>query len=470
MIHDLQDMAKQFTREWEIWKLTNEAAAGRNDGEKVEREKRMAEARKVRDRIREEMLREEEERDGGRRVRWDDGGGGGSGSDGDVSPPWDGGNSVSGNISGKAPWDQPSPAAKTSGRASWDEPSPGTPTADNGAQWDRPSPKPDTSGRATWDEPSPRPTTSGRALWDKPSPSTPTASNRASWDEPSPTPNISSRAVWDEPTNSGSAPWNNSLFDPGRESPTHDLSNPTPSVVPWNQPIASTRGRVSWDDPDASHNSGRRSPTYNLPSSSRDQTYQQSTSEQSTRQWNEPTRDNDTYNSGGRTLTREQRLAPPTASAPWNKPTNRTQSSRASWDDPVPSPPRDPNSAGEQAYLSRPPAVITGDLNQRAWNEPAGGSAVRDSDFRDYQRLQAAPASVASWDAPSRSGNDGRARWEQEDRSRGNNESEDRDAHQGNDNGGSDDGEASPQWSGEYGGDTPDPGNSGRGKAPWDYY
>lgn len=281
-------MAKQFTREWEIWKLTNEAAAGREDEEKIEREKKMAEARKERDRVRAEMIREE----AAERVLWAgvgpgeatwDNGGGGNGY-GEASPQWDGRN----QSGSRAPWDEPA-RSEVGDSALWDQPIGGGGGSDGGVspEWD--------GGVSTNNRNS-----SGRAPWDEPSSSAPRndALDNPSGRSPSYEP-PSSRVGQSYGGSSSKAPWD----------------APTGARAPSYEPLSSGRrgspSRAPWDAP-----AGGRSPTYEPHSSGRSQPYQsaQQTSSSSIAPWDQPPKE------------------PIVAS--WNQPI--ASSSRAPWDEPGP--------------------------------------------------------------------------------------------------------------------------------------
>lgn len=406
-------MAKQFTREWEIWKLTNEAAAGREDEEKIEREKKMAEARKQRDRVRAEMIREEEAERvlrghvGLGRAAWgNDGGGGGGGDNGEVSPQWGGGNDSRSDGEVSPQWGggfSPN-STNDSGRATWGEPSASSPLWNSNSYSSNarsPSYEPPGSGEASWGAPaggrSPtyEPPGSGRnqsyqsgqassssmAQWGEPA-------SVASWSQPAAS---SSRAQWDESEQAaGSASGGASWSEPARgndNSYTSDLRSP-PTSPPHSPPLPST---VSWGAPTGGPQ-GDRARTAN----------------------------NDTVGGGrGRVAAHELH----TFSASSARGASRGQSNDA--DDESLS--RDPNSEGERAYLRRAAAGVgTGaPLDVPAGRDGSGGNNENRSGGEE---------------------NSGDLLW-----------------------GGSGDyenGDSSPRWSGGYGESSP----AGEDRMPWEDY
>lgn len=429
-------MAKQFTREWEIWKLTNEAAAGREDEETIEREKKMAEARKERDRVRAEMIMEE----AAERALWDNSGLGGAtwdnGGSREASPPWNGGNET-GSRGGMAPWNELA-RSEAGSSAPWD-----LPTGDYGS---------DGGVSPAWD--------GGISANSE---------------------NTSGRALWDEPSGSTSAPWNGTSYNPGGRSPTYE-------------PPGSGRSQSYGGSPSRDRPTGGRSPTYEPSGYSGSQLYQ---SEQqaglssadlsdepaaplSRASWDEPelaTGDvgegapwgggsDNSYTSILRSPPRD--LLDPGA-ASWDMPTREPQSDRA----PTASdstaggrigrvathelhsfsassaagPPwgqgndaddvyRDPNSEGEQAYLRRAAAAGSHDEGRSAWRQGSGNSGNNRSGGNNE----------------SGGNEDGRSPWD----------------GYGDNGGDAGDGGGSPPWDGGFGGISPAMGSSDN-KAPWDY-
>lgn len=414
-------MAKQFTREWEIWKLTNEAAAGREDEEKIEREKKMAEARKQRDRVRAEMIREEE----AERVLWGhvglggaawgndgdgDGGGGGSGGNGEASPQWVGGNDSRSDGEVSPAWGFSANSTNDSGRAPWDEPS-GT----SSPPWNSNSYNP--NARSPSYEPPPG---SGGASWDAPA-----GGRSPTYEPPGSERNQSYQSG--QASSSLSAPWGE--------------PNISSSVAPWSQPAASSSrsasGGTPWNEPaggsDNSYTSDLRSPPTSLPRppplSSTVLWGAPTGGPQSDRA---PTASNDTVRGRGRVAAHE--LHNFSASS-----ASRGQSNDAD-DEPLN---RDPNSEGEQAYLRRAAAGLgTGaPLDVPTGRDGSGGLWAQRGDNNRNNR---------SGEEEDSGNEDGNAPWD------------------GNAGNGDDyeNGDSSPRWSGGYGGSSP----AAEDRAPWEDY
>lgn len=456
-------MAKQFTREWEIWKLTNEAAAGREDEEKIEREKKMAGARKERDRVRAEMIREEAAE---RALRGDvelggvasDNRGGGRGG-GERSPPW-GGRGGSGSP-GRAPWDEPARS-----------------DVGDSAPWDRPIGGGESDGGVS-------------PAWDGGISAGSTS--------------ISGRAPWDEPAESSSAPWNDTSRGPGGRSPSYDPPDST-----GGQSYGSS-SRAPWDAP-----AGGRSPTYEPLGPGRNQSYQsgQQASSPSRAPWDAPTGGRSpTYESPGSGRSQSYQSgqqASPSLKTPLGQPAE--ESSVAPWDQPAVSPSRapwddgtgdndssvfrSPSSSPERTPTS-PPATT--------WDAPTGGPEsdgilTTSNDTVGERRGRVAAHELHTFSALSAMG----APWGQDSDV---NESEYRDPNSegeqaylgraavagsgaeardarneggsneggnapcdNNDNGDSaGGGNVSPPWSGGFGGSSPAAGDSSN-DAPWENY
>lgn len=480
-------MAKQFTREWEIWKLTNEAAAGREDEEKIEREKKMAGARKERDRVRAEMIREEATE---RALRGDvrlggaasgNGGGGRGGVEG--SPPWGGRNGRGGSGSpGRAPWDEPA-RSDVGDSAPWNRPIGGG-ESDGGVSpaWDGGISAGSTSvgGRAPWDEPAESSSApwndaslnlSGRSPSYEPPGSTGGqsyggSSSRAPWDLPAgersssyelpgsgrsqsyksgQQASSSSGAPWDAPA-SGRSPTYESPGSKGSQSyqsgQQASPSSKTPlgqpaesSVAPWDQPTISP-SRAPWDDVTG----GNDSSVFRSPSNSPERT---PTSPPATT-WDTPTGEpesdgiltasNDTVGEGrGRVAAHELHTfsALSAMSAPWGQDSDANELEH-----------RDPNSEGEQVYLRR--AAVAG----------SGTEALRDARNKGESKWEQGSGNNGSSGSNEGSGNEA------------GNAPCDNNNGDGNDTG---DRDVSPPWSGGFGGSSPAAGYSDN-NAPWENY
>lgn len=488
MIDDLENLGKRLTREWEIWKLTNEAAVGRED---AERERRMAEARSVRDRIRAEMLAE--------------GGGGGR-------APWEepnGGVRNSGGQSSKAPWEEPVPAT----RAPWDEPAPATrapwsePTGDvrnsggqsSRAPWEEPLP----ATRAPWGEPAP----ATMAPWAEPVPAGTSASrvsppnenalfpsarepwqpssagetweggsspvgDRAPWEEPtgdsggrgfsdpgavgglrssgggyeaSGIPGFgqsstSSVAPWSQPGGRSRAPWDEPTASTGRApwDEPDGSSGSAPSVAPWNQPIGGTRGRAPWNEP-ASRGRAPWEPTsYSSVGPTRG--FDPGSTTSSVAPWNQP--------AGTRNR------------APWDEPGNDTLASTGTRDSDF-GRVQSTSSTGGGRTLTREQRT-TPPTAGAPWNKQAYSADVYSSEAGDTSPVRDLEGEQAYLMRPPAAGAAGRT-YQQSSGGRFDSGSGPQ-TYQGQ--------QSTSRGAGEdeFGGSSPDPGaGEGEGKAPWEY-
>lgn len=400
-------MAKQFTREWEIWKLTNEAAAGREDEEKIEREKKMAEARKERDRVRADMIREEVaerslwDNTGLGEAAWDNGGGG----DGEASPQW-GGENGNGSPGWVAPWDEPLGS-----------------DAGDSAPWDRPIGDGGSYGGVSPAWGGGLSATSG---------------------------NDSGRAPWGEPSGSTSPQWNSGSYSPNVRSPTYEPPN-----FGGNQSHGGSPSRAPLDIP-----AGGRSPTYEPPG--RSQSYQSGQATLLSRApWDEPA----TSASGGalwagqavgndNSHASELRSPLPFLSnVPLDVPTGEPQVGRA------PTASNDTVGEGRGRVAAHELHTFSAS-SARGQNSDADDELLyRDPNSEGEQAYLRRAAAGFGTGAPTAGGSNRRA-FEQGGENNENSANKDDDAEFG---------DSSPQWSGGYGGSSPAAGD-GDGRAPWEDY